>query len=279
MNTQISNKVTIKTRIFSLLAVFLLPVVLFSQPVTLVSWNLKDLGQAKDAEEIRFIAQTLRHADVVAIQEVVAGYGGPQAVAKLAAELNTLGAAWDYVVSPPTVSSSYKTERYAFLWKKHRIKIVGKPWLLEVEYALLFDREPFLATFESSGKRFTLVNFHAKTKSKQPETEVKYLKDLPALYPGHNLIFACDFNLPQSHTVFNPLKKAGFVPAFINQKTSLRQECLSDGCLASELDNIFYPRAAIKVISAEVIHFYKHTETFEKARLISDHVPLQVVFE
>jgi endonuclease/exonuclease/phosphatase family metal-dependent hydrolase len=272
------NKTILKTRLVLLIAVLLLPYAMFSQTVTLISWNLKDMGQAKDASEIRFIAQTLRHADVVAIQEVVAGPGGPQSVAKLAAELNTMGAAWDYAVSLPTVSSSYKTERYAFLWKKHKIKLIGKPWLLEDEYALLFDREPFLATFESQGKRFTVVNFHAKTKSKQPETEVKYLKDLPALYPDLNLIFACDFNLPQSHSVFNPLKKAGFVPAFTNQKTSLRQECLSDGCLASELDNIFYLKSSIALISAEIIHFYKQVETFEKARLISDHVPLKVEF-
>ncbi len=264
---------------FSLVFFFyLLPFALSAQPLTLISWNLKDLGQAKDAEEIRFIAQTLRHADVVAIQEVVAGNGGAQAVARLVAELNTMGAAWDYAVSLPTVSSSYKTERYAFLWKKHKVKLIGKPWLMAGEYALLFDREPFLATFEARGKRFTLVNFHAKTKSKQPETEVKYIKDLLGLYPDLNLVFTCDFNLPQSHSVFNPLKKAGYVPALKNQKTSLRQQCLPDGCLASELDNIFSHPVAIEVLESGVIHFYRQFPVFETARLISDHLPVFIKF-
>ncbi len=65
----------------------------FAQPLTLLSWNLKNLGASKDSTEIRFIAQTIRHADVVAIQEVVVNPAGAQAVARLVLELNTMGAA------------------------------------------------------------------------------------------------------------------------------------------------------------------------------------------
>ena len=140
--------------------------------------KFKDMGKSKDATEIRFIAETIRHADIVAIQEVVAGDGGAQAVARLVLELNTMGASWDYVVSDPTSSSAYKTERYAFVWKKSKAKLIGKPWL-EKKYGILIDREPYFATFSIGGKSLTVVNFHAITKSKQPETEVKYFKFLP----------------------------------------------------------------------------------------------------
>jgi deoxyribonuclease-1-like protein len=51
---------------------------------TLISWNLKDFGKSKSDEEINFIANTLKNYDIVAIQEVVAGEGGAQAVARLA---------------------------------------------------------------------------------------------------------------------------------------------------------------------------------------------------
>jgi hypothetical protein len=33
----------------------------------------------------------------------------------------------DYVISDPTSSSAYKTERYAFIWKT--IKKIGRAWL------------------------------------------------------------------------------------------------------------------------------------------------------
>jgi endonuclease/exonuclease/phosphatase family metal-dependent hydrolase len=250
----------------------------FSQPLTLISWNLKDMGKSKDATEMRFIAETIRHADIVAIQEVVAGEGGAQAVARLVLELNTMGTSWDYTVSDPTSSSAYKAERYAFVWKKSKVKLMGKPWL-EKKYQLEIDREPYFATFTSGGKSLTVVNFHAITKSRQPETEVKYFKFLPEEYPGLRLLFVGDFNLPQSHSVFNPLKKMGYQPALTNQKTSLRQRCLSDGCLASEYDNIFYKPEHLQLVEKGIIHFYEKVDTFEKARLISDHVPVYIKFE
>jgi len=264
-------------RFLSFIQVWLFSLQLSAQPITLVSWNLKDLGSSKSAEEVRFIAKTLRHADVVAIQEVVAGYGGAQAVGRLAMELNTLGAAWDYVVSNPTSSSAYKTERYAFVWKKSRVTLQGKPWL-EQKYGLLIDREPFLATFSCEGKRFTVVNFHAITASKQPETEIKYLRFLPEEYPGLRMIFAGDFNLPQSHAVFGPLKDMGYHAALQHQKTSLRQTCTNGDCLASEFDNIFYPAGTVTIADKGIIPFYENVESFEKARLVSDHVPVFVQF-
>jgi hypothetical protein len=68
-------------------------------------------------------------------------------------------------------------------------------------------------------KQFTVVNFHAITK---PETEIKYFKFFPE-YPTLNLIFAGDFNCPQSHTVFIPLRKMGYQSILVGQKTSLKK--------------------------------------------------------
>ena len=186
-----------------------------------------------------------------------------------------MGAAWDYVVSDPTCSSPYRTERYAYLWKKSKVKLVGKPWL-EAKYEQQIDREPFFATFDVKGKRFTLVNFHAITKKHQPETEIKYFRFFPQTYPDLKLIFVGDFNLPQSHTVFNPLKKMGYVPALVNQKTTLRQKCLSNGSLASEYDNIFYHESRLNIIEAGIIPFYEQFDTLKEAGEISDHVPVYI---
>jgi hypothetical protein len=58
--------------------------------------------------------------------EVVAGYG---VQARLADELNRTGSKWDYIISDPTSSSPYKTERYAFIWKTNKLKQIGKAWL------------------------------------------------------------------------------------------------------------------------------------------------------
>ncbi|MGI8637280.1 MAG: endonuclease/exonuclease/phosphatase family protein, partial [Segetibacter sp.] len=177
--------------------------------ISICSWNLKDFGNSKNEEELGFIADIIKGFDVVAIQEVVAGSGGPQAVARLSDVLNRKGAKWDYTISDPTSGeNSYKQERYAFLWKPSKLSKKGDAWL-ERQYNAEIDREPYFASFENHGRLFTLANFHAITKKMQPETEIKYFKYIPAEYPSSNLIFAGDFNCPQSHSVFNPLKTLG----------------------------------------------------------------------
>ena len=261
--------------LYSLLLLFICSIA-FSQ-TKLLSWNLENFGKSKSKETISHIANTLRDYDLIAIQEVVAGYGGAQAVAQLTDELNRKGAKWDYVISDPTSSSAYKTERYAFIWKTNKLKKIGRAWL-EKKYHLEIDREPYFCTFQYENKQFTVVNFHAITKSKQPETEIKYFKFLPAEYPGLNLIFAGDFNCPQSHTVFNPLKKMGYQSVLVNQKTSLKQECKNNICLASEFDNMFYEATKFKNIKSGFIPFYKNFNSLKEARNISDHIPIWFEF-
>ncbi len=243
----------------------------------IVSWNLQNFGKSKSDDEINYIAVKLKSYDVIAIQEVVAGHGGAQAVARLSQELNRKGNNWDYAISDSTTSSAYKTERYAFIWNTSKVKKNGVAWL-EQKYSLEIDREPFYCTFEVNKKQFTLVNFHAITKSKQPETEIKYFKFLPSQYPDLNLIFLGDFNCPQSHTVFFPLRKMGYESILHNQKTSLKQECSENNCLASEFDNMFFDAKKCRVQDVMVIKFYEDFESLHDARKISDHVPIAATF-
>lgn len=251
---------------------------LAQENITMASWNLENFGKSKSDSVINFIANTLQDFDVIAIQEVVAGYGGAQAVARLNDALNRKGSKWDYSISEPTSGeNSYKRERYAFLWKPARLQLIGKPWL-EKQYEIEINREPFFATFAVNGKQFTIVNFHAITKKMQPETEIKYFKFLPAKYPDLNLVFCGDFNCPQSHTVFNPLKKMGYSPIFTGQKTSLKMSCIGTECLASEFDNIFYHEEKINFVSSGIIPFYEAFISVEDARIVSDHVPIWFEF-
>lgn len=275
MIVSLNNALSIQESIFKrfvFLILFLFSLLQSSAQIALCSWNLRDFGTTKNATEIIFIATTIKDYDIIAIQEVVAGDGGAQAVARLSDQLNRMGSKWDYVISDPT-SGGKKKERYAFIWKTNRIQPIGKAWL-DVKFGIEIEREPFFITVKADGKTVTLCNFHAITKSMHPETEVKYFKFFPNVYPDKNIIFCGDFNLPQSHTVFNPLKSMGYKPALERQKTSLRQECINDDCLASEFDNVFFDDKKIKRITAEVIHFYRDFASIKEASMISDHVPV-----
>ena len=246
--------------------------------ISICSWNIQNFGKSKSEKSLTFIATTLQAFDVIAIQEVVPGYGGAQAIARLVEIMNQKGKRWDYTISDPTSTTGQKSERYAFIWNKSNVSRVGNAWL-EKKYHREIEREPYMATFRKEGKLVTIASFHAIKKSDNPETEIKYFKFLPDEYPSLNLIFCGDFNCPQSHTVFNPLKSMGYAPALKDQKTTLRDKCLRDGCLASEFDNFFFDQKKLKMLEAGVLHFYKSFPSMSDARIVSDHVPIRLVFD
>ncbi len=249
----------------------------FSQ-VSICSWNIMNFGKSKSDSEMDFIAKTINKYDVIAIQEVVAGKGGAQAVARLVTNLENKGFHWDYAISDPTTSTNRSSiERYAFIWKASKVKKIGRSWL-DTNYANEIDREPYMSTFEYQGKQFTIVTFHAVPKKKNPARELKYFKLFPGLYPNLNLIFMGDFNCPQSNEVFSPLKKMGYKSSLVNQKTSLRQKCIQNDCLASEYDTMFFNPKKMNATQSGIIPFYNSFNSIKEARKISDHTPIWGIF-
>ncbi len=246
---------------------------LFAQSVSILSWNLKDFGNTKTDQQLTFIAKTVKNYDVVAIQEVVASLGGYKALSKLMFELNKGAQKWDFALSAITTTAGTTKERYAFIWKIGKVAKVGAAWL-DQNYQAQIEREPFFCRFKIKDKTFTVGSFHAVPKAKHPETEIKYFQFLPALYPKENLIFCGDFNLPQNHSVFTPLRKMNYVSALVDQKTSLRQKCIENDCLASEYDNFFYNQAKLKMVKSGIVAFYQSFKEIKEARKISDHVPI-----
>jgi len=227
------------------------------------------------------MAQILRGYDVIAIQEVVAkDVGGAHAVARLTDALDRTGADYDYVVSNPTQSSSpHKRERYAYIWRTARVKLIGRPKLLSA-YAKTVEREPFLATFEWEGKAFNVVNLHARPHDQQPEQELAALRNLPEVYSDKPLFLVGDFNLVSKHSVFNPWLKRGYQLAAINQKTTLRKK-LQQGQdpYSREKDNILVPAHQVQLLeggSLDVLAFLRND--IDAANALSDHVPVYVVF-
>ncbi|WP_431163268.1 endonuclease/exonuclease/phosphatase family protein [Flagellimonas beolgyonensis] len=256
-------------------ALMLFQCFVFSQTdeIHLISWNIKDFGKTKNSEELDQIAEIVREADILAIQEVVSGYGGAQAVAKLSDILNRKGSKWDYVISNPTKGPKYTTERYAFIWKTRHIKIKNRGFLIGQLESVL-DREPFLLDFYTQDKKFTIINFHSRPYNKDPESEIKALSHfvIDSLNTGP-LIIAGDFNVDEKMPVFNTLKKSGFQPAITNKKTTLKWECERNNYLNYPIDNIFYSKGVHK-IEGRVIDFVKFCEQLEKARKLSDHLPV-----
>ncbi|UZR93398.1 endonuclease/exonuclease/phosphatase family protein [Chondrinema litorale] len=239
----------------------------------IITWNLFNFGKSKNAQELEFIAETVRDFDVLAIQEVSTGPAGPQAVARLADILNRKGAKWDYIVSDAT--SGDGTERYAYIWKTSKVKLKGKPRLSKVLDKKV-DREPFLAHFINKNDSFLLASFHAIPTSKKPETENSLLYLIHKNNVKQNMLFMGDFNQSEKHEAFDNLKKENYLPTITKQKTSLKMKVKNGQKLAKEYDNIFYEKDFFKIQASGIINFADSFRTLKEARKISDHIPIWI---
>ena len=255
-----------------------------SQEISIVSWNLKDFGQSRDDQEIKLIAQELRNADIVAIQEVVAKHpGGAKAVARLADQLNRMGSKWDYRISDPTSSPSPNiSERYAFLWKTSKVSLTGGRPQLITALAQAVQREPYKAQFKTkNGKILTVLTYHACTHKKHnPErAEIKSISKWLLNQSFENAIWAGDMNLVITDIAFKGILSAGYMSVLYGQKTSLRTKCTNGLYLSRAEDNVLYKLKNIKFRSGEVIDFIKPadcTDVTWKRTSYSDHLPVAI---
>lgn len=243
--------------------------------ISVVSWNIRDFGKTKSAVEVEQIANVLRDYDIVAIQEVVAGYGGSQAVARLADELNRMGSKWDYAISNPTASPKYKTEKYAFLWKTSKVTVLGKGKLIAALEDCVY-REPFEMKFKVHGKEITLLNYHSRKFSEQPELEISCLSDYVLNNKSENVLLAGDFNLTIDHEVFGNLKAQQFKPCLNGTPTTLKTKCNDGHYLNYAIDNIIYSTTKNILLDCGAIDFVASCDRLEAMRLLSDHLPVYI---
>lgn len=258
--------------LFSIFIFFQLAAIAQPGNLKLISWNIRDFGRTKSTEEIEEMAEIVRDADLIAIQEVVSGYGGAQAVARLAGELNRRGSAWDYVISNPTRSPKYVTERYAYLWKTSKLRVEDRGRLVH-SLRNTVDREPFLLDIFTRDKKFSLLNFHSRPHDKNPEREILAITQFMIDSLSGPVLLAGDFNVPHRDPIFYLLKKGGYHSALNGQKTTLKRTCLQGEYRNYAIDNIFYS-SSIKKTYAAVIDIVSQCECLDYARNLSDHLPV-----
>jgi endonuclease/exonuclease/phosphatase family metal-dependent hydrolase len=241
--------------------------------LNVISWNIQNLGKSKSNSELFYIAEKVKMYDIVAIQEVSTSEFGSQAIAKIDDYLDRTGYSWDYVISDPT--SGTGSERYAFLFKKSRVKLKEKP-KLETSLSEEISREPYKAVFVFNKKEYYFFNIHLVPKNKNPQQEVYYLSNIINWYSGKNIIICGDFNLSQKEVCFNSFKSKNIIPCLIGRKTSLKMKPDTKGkVLSQEYDNFFIYNK-LKYINCDVIYFFNDFSNLEEARKISDHCPIKI---
>ncbi len=246
------------------------------QSLSILTWNIQDLGKTKNAEEIKFMAKIMNDYDIITIQEVVAiDPAGAKAVAQIADQLNRSGAKWDYKVSVPTTGTSQQKERYAFIWKTSSVKLIGRAWL-EKSLAPIVCREPYLARFKFGDFTFLLANYHSIPHSKKPQWENEQVIQLPKLYPNDEIIIAGDFNTNSTDKFWNQLDQHDLSIQPMGKKTTLNRACTNSNKYSYKrhaIDFFIYENSELNIIQSGVLDYVESCERLKIARSISDHLP------
>ena len=240
--------------------------------LSVCSWNIQNFGKSKSESELLYIAQKVKSFDIVAIQEVSTSEWGAKTIALLDDYLDRTGSSWDYIISNPTFGDG--SERYAFLYKKHRVKLKSHHLVQELQIEI--GREPFLGTFIFHNLEYTFYNLHLVPTAKKPQLEVLKLGEY-FNQTNSRIIILGDFNLGSQDPSFLKLKTK-FTETFTKEKTSLKMKPVGSEFLNLPYDNFFLSRI-VQSKNAEVILFYKDFKTLEEARKISDHCPIKILIK
>lgn len=264
--------------IITLVVLLTCQVALLGQNFSLISWNLKKLGESKDESELKIIAKTISKFDIVALQEVVAvNPAGAQKVAELADMLNRMGAKWDYRISDPTSSPGRnRKERYAFLWKTKKAMMLSRPWLDKTCEPTMY-REPYLARFKINGEIVLIANYHSRSYRESPEEEIPCFYQFQSRYPDDQIVIVGDWNAKSRHEVFEPLYAQGYASNLNGAKTTLKQKCSISGQYRNHaIDFILFETDELCKIDSGVVDFVGDCERLSEMRGVSDHLPVWV---
>jgi len=248
-----------------------------SQDISIVSWNIRDMGKTKDSTEIEFMAKTIKDYDIIVIQEVVTSDYGKKAISSLVKEMNKMKGCncWEYSLSNKTGGRG--AEKYAFLYNRTEVDFVKATLVSSLDSKIV--REPYVGTFAVGTDTFKIVNFHAIPENREPEFEITFIAAVDTMTEVP-IIFAGDFNHPKYDVGFDALKFCGYAPALVGEKTTLKIRRNSIGeYFSKEFDNFFYDITYFRVRESYVIDFTLEFNDLSLARNISDHCPIVIEIE
>ncbi|MEM7378765.1 MAG: endonuclease/exonuclease/phosphatase family protein [Pseudomonadota bacterium] len=140
----------------------------------IASWNIKEFGHTTQRlpEAFFYIAETLSHFDLIALQEV------KSSLKHLNKVMRILGSDWDYIVNDITDGKNGNSESSAYLYNTKRVGLSGLAGEIVIWDELIEDvfaeqdpdsrekhlrqlkRTPYVTGFKAGWKSFALVNVH-----------------------------------------------------------------------------------------------------------------------
>lgn len=271
------------------------------------TWNIRHFGGVYAAWEenprspkrnwraLAYLAEVIRHFDIVAVQEVKRETSGIRTLLE-----TFLGPAWAIIFSDVTSGSAGNTERLAYIYDTRRVQpsgLAGEIVLPPDEHgdpADQFARTPYIVGFRAAQEHFALLTAHIKygnaPDDRLPELraladhiarEIRDRTQLPNAEES-NLIVLGDFNIDQRG--HNPLFRA-FVATGLTVPPQLWDLRTTFNTQPKYYDQIAWFMGGMDLPyneQAGVIDFvdavYQDMTAQQMSYRVSDHFPLWVEF-
>lgn len=230
------------------------------ETLLLATWNIREFGRNKMFgprldESIQYIAEIINHFDLVAVQEV------KENLADLKKLIRVLGDWWEYIVTDVVAGSAGNTERIAFLYDTRKVRfdhVAGEVTLPEEKgkYWQL-ARTPFICTFRTGWRRFSLCSVHIYYGESKPldKRRLREIDRLSAFLAEKNsrrqkddngepesIVLLGDFNIfDTKDKTFQALEKNNFTVPIVG-KTNLGDDKYFDQIAFHDPRNLLWPR-------------------------------------
>lgn len=263
--------------IFHLIVLFLILPFSTHAQLTICSWNVQRISANTNALKTEIIAQSLKQCDVIGLQEITITPAAKNKLQVIRKRLTVIQPAKNWQMANSTITNSnnaQEQERYTYIYDAKKVKLIKH--YLATSLASKIVREPYIGIFKYKQQIFTVYNYHAVPKSKQPQKEIEtIIKTLSSIQTP--LIWMGDFNCYPTDTVFNILNTKKFQYAPVKQATTIKQKkCDGNNCYANAYD-YFWMNTKVKLLSSGHYSFLSlFNNDGVEARKISDHIPVYI---
>lgn len=238
----------------------------------LISWNMGGLVSCRNKKSMNVIANILRDADIVVLQNVRSINGIKMNIEELAKMLDTKDRNWDYITSRNVDGDRGDI---AFLWDMGKVNI-NNVHMIRTSRSCghLMERAPVIGSFIFNKERFRIVSFVVSSSNEKAQKEIGNYISCDRLNKDP-LVALGNFNLPSRKV--NPIfREYGFINQTDSKSTFLKDK--SGGLFLHKAYNHIFTNNSIEVCRSGVLDFTGTVDNLQEAKEISDHLPVFIIF-
>ena len=239
----------------------------------LVSWNMGEYSTNKTRKALETMADILRDADIVVLQNIQSSQGTKMDIKKIAQMLDMKDKNWDFITSEKVDGKG----DLAFLWDTKKISIHNVHMIrTSRSCGHYMEHAPVIGSFIFNKEKFQIVSFIAASSEEKAQKEISDYIGCDR-FNRDSLIALGDFNLPPGKV--NPLfREYGFVNQTESRRSMVKNK-INRSCSHRTSSHIFTKNSSVDVCASGVVDLANIINDHEDVKNVSEHMPVFIIFQ